>query len=123
MTGTILWQRVEGALVFAAGLALFAASPAELSWGWALALFFAPDLSFAAYAIGPRAGAAAYNFSPDALKGAWKRRWLRRLAGAADARPQRGAAGSSPRCRRTRASMCSRGRTCASGSCGCARAA
>jgi len=33
MTGTILWQRVEGALVFAAGLALFAASPAELSWG------------------------------------------------------------------------------------------
>jgi len=61
MTGTILWQRVEGALVFAAGLALFAASPAELSWGWALALFFAPDLSFAAYAVGPRAGAAAYN--------------------------------------------------------------
>lgn len=56
------WQRAEGALVLAAGLALWRAQEAGLGW-WAPALFFAPDLAFAAYALGNRAGAAVYNLA------------------------------------------------------------
>jgi hypothetical protein len=48
------------------GLALFAAASAAyhqqgLGWGWFALFFLAPDLTFAAYLIGPRFGAAAYN--------------------------------------------------------------
>ena len=53
------WLRIEGlaALIFAA--VLFA----RLEYSWALfaILFLAPDVSFAGYLAGPRAGAAAYN--------------------------------------------------------------
>ena len=53
------WLRIEGlvALIFAA--VLFA----RLDYSWALfaMLFLAPDLSFAGYLAGPRAGAVAYN--------------------------------------------------------------
>ena len=35
---------------------------ADLPWWAALVLFFAPDLSFAAYGLGPRIGARVYNF-------------------------------------------------------------
>ena len=79
-----LWQQAEGALVLAAALALYLApawssalSPdlgiapgtplatvtdgQAFAWWQAILLFFAPDLSFAAYLAGPRRGAIAYN--------------------------------------------------------------
>jgi hypothetical protein len=48
------------------GLALLAAATAAYAqqgfgWGWFALFFFAPDLTFAAYLLGPRRGAAAYN--------------------------------------------------------------
>src|SRR5580698_5042970 len=54
------------ALLRAEGLALAAVATAAyvhagFSWGLFAALFLAPDLSFAAYLLGPRWGAAAYN--------------------------------------------------------------
>ena len=57
----ILWQRLEGAIVFGAGIALYLALAPILPWWGALLLFFAPDLSFAAYALGNRVGAWGYN--------------------------------------------------------------
>jgi Domain of unknown function (DUF4260) len=53
------WLRVEGILVFAAGLALYA--QAERGWLLFAALFLAPDVSFLGYLAGPRIGAAVYN--------------------------------------------------------------
>ncbi len=61
MRGTILWQRIEGAGVMLAGLAIYLWADGGLPWWAALALFFAPDLSFAGYLAGPRLGAAIYN--------------------------------------------------------------
>jgi hypothetical protein len=65
--------RVEGLCAFALGLALYARSGA--GWGLFAALFLVPDLSFAAYLVGRRAGAIAYNtmhsyIGPLALAGA-----------------------------------------------------
>jgi len=57
----VLWQRVEGGLVLAAGLALFWQADGGWPWWLAIPVFFAPDLSFLAYAFGPRAGAIGYN--------------------------------------------------------------
>lgn len=57
----VLWQRAEGVLVFMAGLALFWQIDGGLAWWAAIAVFFAPDLSFAAYLMGPRFGAVIYN--------------------------------------------------------------
>jgi Domain of unknown function (DUF4260) len=51
--------RTEGFALFAAALLLYAHSGA--SWKLFLALILVPDLSFAFYAFGPRAGAIAYN--------------------------------------------------------------
>lgn len=59
--GAVGWQRAEGALVLAAALALYVAGGPAFGPGWALLLFFAPDLSFAAYLAGPRVGARIYN--------------------------------------------------------------
>ena len=61
MNDTVLWQRGEGALALVAGLTLFWHLDSGLPWWGALLLFFAPDLSFAAYGLGPRVGAATYN--------------------------------------------------------------
>jgi Domain of unknown function (DUF4260) len=61
---TIIWQRVEGGLVFVAMLVVLISIDATSILGpiWVLAiLFFAPDLSFAGYLGGPRLGAAVYN--------------------------------------------------------------
>ena len=55
------WQRIEGALVFLAGLSVYLFVANVLPWWAAILLFFAPDLSFAAYALGDRFGAAVYN--------------------------------------------------------------
>jgi len=56
-----IWQRIEGGLICAAGLWLYAGAEAVLPiWG-AMLLFFAPDLSCAGYLFGRRAGAFCYN--------------------------------------------------------------
>ena len=57
----ILWQRLEGALVFGAGVALYLMLGAGMAWWWAVLWFFLPDLSFAAYGAGRRVGAWVYN--------------------------------------------------------------
>ena len=57
----VLWQRAEGVLVLVASLALFWQIDSGMAWWSAILLFFAPDLSFAAYAAGPRFGAIGYN--------------------------------------------------------------
>lgn len=61
MNGMIIWQRVEGALVFASALAIFFFLESEIAWWLALLIFFAPDISFAAYLLGPRIGSYGYN--------------------------------------------------------------
>ena len=61
MIHAVLWQRLEGLVVFAAGIALFLHFNDTILWWAALLIFFAPDLSFIAYALGPRVGAAFYN--------------------------------------------------------------
>ena len=55
------WQRVEGGLVFLASVAAVAGMNDLLPWWAVLLLFLAPDLGFAGYLAGPRAGAAVYN--------------------------------------------------------------
>lgn len=58
---TTRWQRGEGAAIFVVALAWLIITPSPLPlWGMVL-LFFAPDLSFFAYAISRRIGAASYN--------------------------------------------------------------
>ncbi len=61
MPGAILWQRADGALVFIGALAILTQDWQPLVWWAALLIFFAPDLSFAAYLAGPKVGAAVYN--------------------------------------------------------------
>ncbi|WP_102225838.1 DUF4260 domain-containing protein [Acidimangrovimonas sediminis] len=65
MRETVIWQRLEGALVFVGALTIYAvgirAGAQVFPWWAALLIFFAPDLSFAGYAAGPRIGAFAYN--------------------------------------------------------------
>lgn len=61
MQYAVIWQRVEGALVFLAGLALFWHADSSLQWWAALLIFFSPDLTFLGYILGPRYGAAFYN--------------------------------------------------------------
>jgi hypothetical protein len=61
MSGVVLWQRIEGALVFVAAIGLLLGIDSGMSWWLALILFFAPDISFAAYLAGPRIGAFIYN--------------------------------------------------------------
>lgn len=54
-----LLLRVEGAALLA--LATVGYAYAGLSWWLYAILFFAPDVSFAAYGAGPHAGAVVYN--------------------------------------------------------------
>lgn len=57
----VAWQRIEGALIAAAGLLLaILVGPGWPWWLWPL-LLLAPDLTMAGYAGGPRVGAAIYN--------------------------------------------------------------
>lgn len=59
--GAVLWQRVEGALILVAGLALARFGTGGLPWWSAALIFFAPDLSFFGYLLGSRVGAFGYN--------------------------------------------------------------
>lgn len=61
MDTLVLWQKIEGGLIFMSGLALFAHLDPGWGWGMAALLFFAPDLSFSAYLAGPKVGAFFYN--------------------------------------------------------------
>lgn len=57
----ILWQRVEGGLIFATALALAVIiQPGWPIWLWPV-LLLAPDLSMTGYLAGPRIGAVVYN--------------------------------------------------------------
>lgn len=58
---TVVWQRLEGTVVFLAALVIYLYMDDGISWWQAVLLFFVPDISFAGYALGPRFGAAAYN--------------------------------------------------------------
>lgn len=57
----IIWQRFEGAVLFAVGLGFFVSLGSGLPLWLAVLVFFAPDLSFLGYVLGPRFGAWAYN--------------------------------------------------------------
>ncbi len=60
VTGSVRgWLRAEGLAALATAGVLYAGT--GRGWGLFALLFLAPDLSFAAYAAGPRVGAAAYN--------------------------------------------------------------
>jgi hypothetical protein len=54
-----LLLQLEGLAIFAAAVVLYARG--DYSWLLFALLSLAPDLSFVAYAAGPRAGAAGYN--------------------------------------------------------------
>jgi hypothetical protein len=54
-----LWLRMESSTVLA--VAIFFYIRGGYSWLLFVLLFLAPDLTFFAYAMGPRIGAAAYN--------------------------------------------------------------
>lgn len=56
-----LWLRVEGVAVLLLATYLYAREGA--SWLVFAALFFVPDVSFAAYLAGPRVGATLYNLA------------------------------------------------------------
>jgi hypothetical protein len=57
--GVRRWLRAEGLAALAAAVAAYAST--GRGWGLFALLFLVPDLTFAAFAAGPRAGAAAYN--------------------------------------------------------------
>ena len=53
------WLRLEGAALLGASVAAW--SGLDGPWSRFALLFFLPDVAFAAYLLGPRVGAAAYN--------------------------------------------------------------
>ena len=59
VSGVRALLRLEGLALLVAGLTLYARGHGD--WALFLKLFLLPDLSFAAYLFGPRAGAFAYN--------------------------------------------------------------
>lgn len=61
MSYFVVWQRVEGLLVFLAGLVVFWQLDSGLAWWAAVLWFFAPDLSFLGYVLGPKFGGVIYN--------------------------------------------------------------
>lgn len=61
MEKAVLWQKLEGGVICAASIGLFLHESSGLSWWIAVLVFFAPDLSFAGYLLGPKFGAFSYN--------------------------------------------------------------
>lgn len=55
----LVWLRIEGLSVLAAGIALFATT--HQFWWWVPAVILLPDLFMAGYIGGPRIGAILYN--------------------------------------------------------------
>jgi hypothetical protein len=60
-----VWLRLEGIAAFLLATSLYAHQ--GNSWLVFAALFFVPDVSFAAYLAGPRVGAAIYNVAHSYL--------------------------------------------------------
>ena len=63
LASLVIWQRAEGALVFLSSIALFVYLGSEWSWWLVVLIFFAPDVSFVAYLLGPKVGAFGYNIA------------------------------------------------------------
>lgn len=63
MNDTIVWQRLEGGLIFVGGVAFVLGAGSGLSWWAALLIFLAPDLTFISYVLGPKGGAFGYNLA------------------------------------------------------------
>lgn len=61
MPQAVSWQRFEGGLIFIASMAIYWHNAGIMPWWMAALFFFAPDLSFAGYLLGPRAGSSFYN--------------------------------------------------------------
>jgi len=61
LTTHIYWQKIEGLIVFLAGISIYLFLDSPFAWWAAVLWFFSPDLSFAGYAIGNRIGSYAYN--------------------------------------------------------------
>ncbi|HEX4139331.1 MAG TPA: DUF4260 domain-containing protein [Candidatus Methylacidiphilales bacterium] len=61
MNFAVVWQRMEGLVIFVVGLLLAWQWGSGMPWWGGLLIFFAPDLSFIAYIFGPKVGAYAYN--------------------------------------------------------------
>ncbi len=61
MKSEIIWQRIEGALIFLIGIWVYNSLGGALPWWLLLPAFLAPDLSLAAYAAGPKVGGFVYN--------------------------------------------------------------
>ncbi len=57
--------RLEGLAILSVAIWLYSAG--AYGWGQFALLFFVPDLSFAGYLLGPRAGALAYNCAHSTL--------------------------------------------------------
>jgi hypothetical protein len=57
----LLWLRLEGLVVLLLAVYLYARGGHP--WGVFVALFLLPDVSFAGYLAGPRAGATVYNLA------------------------------------------------------------
>ncbi len=61
MKSEVIWQRVEGALIFVIGMWVYNSLGGNLPWWGLLLAFFAPDLALGGYVLGPRVGAFVYN--------------------------------------------------------------
>ena len=61
MKTAVVWQRVEGLVIFIVGLLLWWQWNVGMPWWAAFLIFFAPDLSFIGYVLGPKVGAVCYN--------------------------------------------------------------
>jgi len=61
MNTTVVWQRIEGLIIFVAGLLLAWQWDLGVPWWAGLLIFFAPDFSFGGYVFGPKVGAFFYN--------------------------------------------------------------
>jgi hypothetical protein len=60
VVGGVRWVlQAEGLALLIAAAAAYAEQ--GFGWNWFVLFFLAPDLTFAAYLLGPRWGAAAYN--------------------------------------------------------------
>ena len=59
----IIWQRIEGLVVFAAALAVYINANDSFAWWLAVIIFFSPDLSFLGYLVSKSAGAHLYNLT------------------------------------------------------------
>lgn len=61
MKSEVIWQRVEGMLIFLTGIWVYNSLGGNMPWWLSLPVFFAPDLVLVAYIAGPRIGAFGYN--------------------------------------------------------------